>query len=144
MPDWTIRPARPEDAPALTECVASAYSEYASRIADLPPVTEGLSEDIRDHVVFVAEADGAILGGAVLVLADGAKLANLAVRPEAGGQGLGRALIAAVEDRARAAGVDALRLTTHAGMPETIAFYERLGWTEIGRRGNAVTMTRSL
>ncbi|MBW8481037.1 GNAT family N-acetyltransferase [Actinomadura parmotrematis] len=80
-----------------------------------------------DH--FVARAAGRTVGTARL-LADGeGVLGRLAVLPEARGTGLGAALVRAVEDRARARGLPALRL--HA-QTSARGFYERLGYAAFG------------
>jgi len=145
MPDWILRPATPHDADALADCIRSAYAVYDGRIDDLPDVAGGIADDIRDHRVWVADASGRILGGAVLVLAERyAQLANIAVHPNAGGKGIGKGLIAAIEAQARAAGAGDLRLATHVGIPENVALYQRLGWRETGRAGNKVLMSKPL
>jgi GNAT superfamily N-acetyltransferase len=131
-----IRAAEERDAAAVTSCVAEAYAPF--RALDLPPVTEGIAEDIRDHHVWVAVHDGAIAGGVVLVMADTVHIANLAVLPARGGLGIGRALIEQATDAAWAAGHDHVTLATHAGMTGTQAFYRRLGWQETGREGQKV------
>ena len=133
-----IRPATADDAPGLTACIDAAYAPYVAMGLDLPPVSEGIAADIRDHHVWVAKQSDQIVGGVVLVLGDAAHLANLAVHPDAGGQGLGQALIATATNAARAAGYDRLYLATHHKMTGTQAFYRRLGWAEAGRDGNKV------
>lgn len=83
-----------------------------------------------DH--FLAVDGGRAVGAARLVLGDGDRagvLGRLAVLPQARGTGLGAALVRAVEDRARALGLGAVRLhsQTHA-----CAFYRRLGYQAYG------------
>ncbi|MFG5383896.1 GNAT family N-acetyltransferase [Yoonia sp. R2-816] len=134
----TVRPATADDAHGLTACIDAAYAPYVAKGLDLPPVSEGIAGDIRDHHVWVATRGDRIVGGIVLVLDDTAHLANLAVHPDAGGQGLGQALIATATSAARAAGYDRLHLATHIEMTGTQGFYLRLGWVEAGRDGNKV------
>ena len=55
MEKWSIRRAEPRDATALSDCIDAAYSVYAPRIKDLPAVSEGISEEIENHLVWVAE-----------------------------------------------------------------------------------------
>lgn len=131
-----IRRATPADAEPLQAVVAAAYAPFAD--LDLPPVADGLAGDIRDHNVWVAEDAGDVQGGVVLVLGATAHLANLAVAPAAGGQGIGRALIDAATAAARAAGHASITLATHRAMDRTQAFYRRLGWAETGREGHKV------
>ena len=60
-----------------------------------------------------------------------ADVAKLQVHRRARGQGLGRALMEAIENRARTAGFTLLTLDTKLGdVAETL--YERSGWTRVG------------
>ena len=49
------------------------------------------------------------------------------------GLGVGRRLLADLEERARRHGVGAVRLDTHRNLTEAIALYRRTGYTEIPR-----------
>ncbi len=145
LADRMIRRAHPEDAAALTSCFKRAYAAYADRISDLPPVCDGIAEDISNYYVWVAERGGEIVGGLVLIVGPGqAKLANLGVVPSAAGQGLATALIEVAEDECRAWGVRDLELTTHAEMTATLRLYETLGWRRTGREGPKVFMKKRL
>ncbi len=55
------------------------------------------------------------------------------VDPVARGQALAPRMMAEIETRARALGFDRLRLDTNSALPEALALYEKLGWTEIDR-----------
>lgn len=145
MADWIIRRAEAEDATALADCIDAAYAVYASRIVDLPAVSEGIEAEIADNLVWVAVRNDQIVGGIVLILErDHGVLANIAVGPDARGSGLGRALIGCVEAEAQGLGLAKLRLKTHVAMPENVRLYEHLGWQETGRCGNTVTMEKRL
>ncbi len=133
-----IRPATADDAPGLKACIDAAYAPFVAKGLDLPPVSEGIAGDIRDHHVWVATRSDRIVGGVVLVLGDAAHLVNLAVHPDSGGQGLGQALIGTATDAVLAVGHDRLHLATHIEMTGTQDFYLRLGWVEAGRDGNKV------
>ncbi len=140
-----IRPATLVDADGLKAAVIAAYAPYAAQGIGLPPVAEGLADDIADHQVWVADDRGLILGGVVLVLRrGGAHIANLAVHPIGEGQGLGRKLIDTATTAARDAGCDRVALTTHRDMTGTQAFYARLGWMETGRNGDKITYALDL
>ncbi|MDJ0828100.1 MAG: GNAT family N-acetyltransferase [Rhodobacter sp.] len=137
MSSHTLRRANERDADALAACIDAAYSIYADRMVDLPAVSEGVEDAIRNHRVWVIEVDSEIVGGIVLVPnEDFLMLENIAVRPEVAGSGLGRALIARAEQDCRELGLNEIRLSTHTGMPENVAIYERLGWSagSIGER----------
>lgn len=141
----TIRPARAADAPALTACINAAYARYAESIPDLPDVSGGIAGDIAHAHVWVVEWEGHIVAGLVLIhTPPGAKLANVAVAPEAGGQGLGRALIAVAEQQARDLGCPWLDLTTHVNMPANLRLYDKLGWQVTSHTGNSVHMRKAL
>jgi GNAT superfamily N-acetyltransferase len=149
MTDWTIRRAQTGDADALARCIDAAYADYKARIPSLPDVSGGIGKDIADHNVWVAVADSRIVGGVVLLVVHGtdqstATLANVAVDPGMGGNGLGRALIATAESQARLAGATELRLTTHVAIPQNVELYKRLGWHETDRTGNKIRMTKAL
>lgn len=131
-----LRRATPDDVAGLTAVLTAAYAPFQP--LGLPPVTEGIGEDIRDHNVWVAEVDGQVRGGIVVVLGGHAHIANLAVHPDASGHGIGTALIDQAVAAAEAAGHANVRLATHAGMAATQAFYRRLGWEETGREGDKV------
>ena len=51
MTDFVIRPARPEDAPALTRAIVAAYAVHDGRGLTLPPVADGVPEAIADNGV---------------------------------------------------------------------------------------------
>ena len=140
-----IRTAKPEDTDPLSAVIAAAYAPFRATIPDLPAVEEGIAEDIRDNLVFVAEGDTGILGGLVLVLKpDFALLANVAVSPAASGQGIGKALIEKAEVECRQRGLGEIRLATHTAMPQNVRLYERLGWRVSETSGNKVLMSKAL
>ena len=137
-----VRRATIEDVARFTTVLEAAYAPFQA--LGLPPVTEGIAEDIRDHNVWVADIDGTVQGGIVLVLGRQAHIANLAVHPDAGGHGIGQALIAKASEAAAAAGHDIIHLATHAKMTTTQGFYRKLGWEEAGREGKKVYFQKQL
>ena len=145
MDELTIRRAEVNDADGLGRCLDAAYATYRERIADLPSMSENCAEEIAEHLVWVAEAGGKIVGGLVLIRDDGFMLlANVAVHPDLRGKGLGRRLLTLAETEARDRGFTELRLTTHAEMPENLELYARNGWLQTGRDGNKVRMRKAL
>lgn len=140
-----IRSATPSDVDGLKAAVIAAYAPFAEQGIGLPPVADGLDDDIKNNQVWVAEDRGIILGGVVLALKTGAAhIVNLAVHPIGEGQGLGRRLIDTATAAAQAAGYSQVVLTTHKDMSGTQAFYERLGWIETERQDDKVTFTLDL
>lgn len=66
----------------------------------------------------------------------GLEMKRLFVYPAARGTGLGRALVEAAIDHARAAGYQRLHLDTiETKMPSAVRLYRALGFVEAGRRG---------
>ena len=137
-----IRRASETDAEALTDCIIAAYAPY--RDLGIPAVEEGIIDDIMRHYVWVAEIDGALAGGVVVMLDGQAHIANLAVDPQAAGHGVGRALVARACAAAKAEGFTRIELATHRGMTGTLVFYRRLGWVLTGRDGNKVYLSKQL
>jgi acetyltransferase len=97
--------------------------------------------DDRDRVLLVAEEGDEIPGRAQLVFSGAthpaarAEVQRVGVAARARGSGLGRQLMAAVEDAARQAGITLLWLTTHDGT-DASAFYEAIGYTKMGTMPN--------
>ena len=79
--------------------------------------------------------EGAVMGYAVLwCILDQGELANIAVRPEDRGRGLGARLLEEVLAVCRARGVASLYLEVRASNEAAIALYERFGFRDVGRR----------
>jgi ribosomal protein S18 acetylase RimI-like enzyme len=131
-----IRPAQPTDADAVTACVRAAYAHYVPRIGREPaPMQADYPALIDAGVVWVAEEDRELVGVLVVRPQPPALLVeNVAVRPASQGRGLGRALMAFAEERARASGLQETVLYTNERMTENLRFYPALGYLETGRR----------
>ncbi len=141
MSGFSIRPALESDAVAATEVIRAAYAPWMARLDDLPDITAGVVEEIGTARVWVAADDTGILGYLSAGFAeDHVHIANIAVHPDAAGQGIATALIAHVTDAARSAGVAVMWLATHRAMSRNVRFYERRGWAVSGREGSKVMM----
>ena len=94
-----------------------------------------LSRTIRDGAALVAEDDGRAVGFVFCVLGDrGRKTAHVTdfyVRPEARGRGTGRALLGALIEPAREAGLDHVSLEVLLRNAEARRLYERLGFAPV-------------
>jgi len=134
--ETVLRPATEADVGAVTHCVTAAYEHYRARLGRMPaPMLQDYKEVIRRHEVFVALADQSVCGVVVLKCTEeGFLLDNVAVSPAAQGSGIGRMLLQLAEQRARAAGYDAIYLYTHEKMLENRALYARIGYEEFARR----------
>jgi ribosomal protein S18 acetylase RimI-like enzyme len=137
-----VREVRPEEFDLLGELTLSAYLELPGTSGD-----PGYIEELRDVaaraavvpvLVAVDDATGELLGGVTYVpgpgpfaeqeQADEAGFRMLAVDPAAQGRGVGRALVEACVERARAAGKRRIVLLTRPDMTTAHRLYERLGF----------------
>jgi phosphinothricin acetyltransferase len=83
---------------------------------------------------FVAEEAGAVLGTIALARKDGyGEVKSMFVDPAARGRGVGRALMAALEDHARAGGAHSLWAGVSAENPAGLGFHRAIGFAEIAR-----------
>ncbi len=140
-----VRMALPEDVAGVVACIDAAYAGYRAAGITLPPVSDGVDDEVRNNLVWVAVEDGQVAGVLIAVAGqDGWHLANLAVHPSFSGRGLARKLLARMEGAALQLGVRDLAFTTHVAMPDNVDIYSRLGWVETGREGNKVFMARRL
>ncbi|GJD62498.1 GNAT family N-acetyltransferase [Methylobacterium frigidaeris] len=129
----TMRPALRDDAAEISRVVLCALHESNAR--DYGPETiaqvargftpERVAAMTAERQVFVAMDSGRLVGTASR---DGAIVRAVFVAPDAQGEGIGRALMAAVERAAEAAGVAAL--TLQSSLTAT-GFYDRLGYRPV-------------
>ena len=140
-----IRDARQDEFAEIGDIRVTAYradgflpadSRYAPRLRELG--SDGIGP------VLVAADDDAILGtvmlqtwpngGELLRSPAEAEIRALAVRPEARGRGVGRALVTAVVERAASLGVTHLLLLTQPEMKVAHGIYEEAGFTRLPDR----------
>ena len=133
------------DAPALKRLLEAAYRGDSARrgwnheadILDGERVTdEELTALLSDpQVRMLAARDGERRVGSVAVTRKDATLAYLGmlcVEPDLQSSGLGRRLLDAAEDAARAEGIEAMEMTVIDGRDTLIAWYERRGYARTG------------
>ena len=115
-----IRPARVEDVDAMRELI----DRYAAEDRMLSRSRDFLLEHLRDFCV--AADGGGFLGCCALAVLtpELAEIRSLAVRPESGKKGIGKALVEACVDEARRLGLK--RVFALTLVPE---FFERCGFT---------------
>lgn len=130
-----IRPARPDEAAALTAIAHAAkrhwgYPEaWIARWRDALTITPAY---LRDHAVFVAAgAEGDHPRGfyALSTREATAVLEHLWIGPESMGRGLGRALLSHALETARVQGAARLEIDSD---PYAEAFYRRMGARRVG------------
>lgn len=133
-PGYLIREATAADAPALARVIRGAFEEYRGRLdppsgahAETAAMLEALLD--REYAFAAAAPDGTLLGCVFFdAKRDELYLHRLAVLPHARGQGIGAALVAAVERAACAAGRAWVTLGVRMALPENRRYYERLGY----------------
>ncbi|SIM71480.1 GNAT family N-acetyltransferase [Micromonospora cremea] len=140
-PTWVtiaVHPDQPDARLLLREYMTEMVVRYHGRPALPGEVDEALAEmpsdDLTDPtgVLLLAHRDGDLAGCAGLRWQpDWAELTRVFIRPAHRGTGGGGALLAAVEQQARAVGVDRIRLDTRNDLVEARALYARHGYVEI-------------
>ena len=142
-----IRLAEPGDRDVVACIAESAYAPYISRMDKKPaPMTEDYASRIKDKSLYVLESIEEAAGsrsmppaprvrGFLVLLpeSEAVLLDNVAVAPDAQGQGFGKMLMLFAEEKARAAGYDTIYLYTNEVMMENLKLYARLGYAETHR-----------
>jgi ribosomal protein S18 acetylase RimI-like enzyme len=136
-PEFAVRPARPEDAPALARLFAAVAAE-GDGIASEPPVdVAARSEQFARSADAsqVAEAAGAVIGHIhVDVGRFGSGDLGMLVDAAWRGRGVGTALLAAAIAWARERGLHKLCLEVFPTNAPALALYRRAGFVEEGLR----------
>lgn len=129
-----IRLAHADDAPGLGRIAHAAYEQFTAAIGRVPaPALQDFPRDIAAGRVWAIGSPP--LGFAVaFAKQDTWFLENVAIAPQAQGQGHGRALIAFVEAEGQRRGFGRIRLYTNAKMTSNLALYPMLGYTLTGRQ----------
>ncbi len=136
-----MREARAEDVEAIVRLhEADAIGGHGDRWGETHrPAYEAAFEAIAasaQNALYVAEEAGAVVGTFQLTLIPGltgrgvlrAKLEAVQVRADRRSAGIGAALVADAEARARQAGAVAMELTSNKTRADAHRFYERLGF----------------
>ncbi len=139
MSDVTIRPIAPDDAGEVMTLQRAAFVQEAQIYGsvDMPALTQTLEAVVAELV----NNDGCVahigprMVGAVRARRDGALLliGRIAIAPDVQGEGVGSALLAAVEQRGREQGCTEAELFTGSLSEANLRLYEREGYTETER-----------
>lgn len=129
-----IRKASAVDVPVIKTCAQNAFAVYIERIGREPaPMVADFAAQVSNGIVFVLGDEAEIFGYvAFYPRNDHIYIENLAVHPQYQGCGIGRQLLAFVEDRARRSGFAAVELCTNQKMYENLKLYPALGYIETG------------
>jgi DNA-binding MarR family transcriptional regulator/GNAT superfamily N-acetyltransferase len=132
-----VRPTDPGD-PDARACLVAYFAELARRFdggfdpdRSLPAADEDLVPPAG--VLLLARLHAQPVGCAALKLhgAEPAEVKRMWVADSVRGLGVGRRLLGAVEEHARASGVRTLRLETNRTLGEAIALYRSAGFREV-------------
>ncbi|MFM7347844.1 MAG: GNAT family N-acetyltransferase [Tagaea sp.] len=124
------------DSPDARACLDAYFAELAARFeGGFDPGTKGYSDPKDAGEFFVARIGGkAIACGAVKRIDAGtAEIKRMWVSPEARGQGVAKALLAALEAEAAKRGAVRIVLDTNKALLEAHALYRKAGYREIAR-----------
>jgi len=136
-----VRPARPDDWPAVAGLLVELGRGVAAGTADDPTHRMQFAGHLRrlDSVTLVAERDGDVVGVVDMEyhqrLGDHrpqARVNDLVVAEPARGSGAGRLLMERAEELARKRGCFRMTLVTASWRRSTLAFYGRQGWSDYG------------
>ena len=130
----TIRQAKKTDAPRVAEL--SAMLGYPVDRETMQRRLERLGGG-REHVVFVAEISGEIVGWIhgveheFLVAGRIGEICGLVVVEGQRTSGVGRRLVEAIEQWARGRGLDQVSVRSNVARTESHPFYEKVGYTRL-------------
>lgn len=137
--DISIRPVTVADAGQVLTVQRAAFVTEALIYddPDMGPLTQTLDEvahELRDNLGCVAQIGDRVVGAARAVASGELLLVGrIAIAPDQQGEGLGSALLDAVESRGRDAGCRTAELFTGSLSAQNIELYERLGYRESER-----------
>lgn len=130
------------DAQAIADIINPVIRETAISFNSKPKTLQDVAAEVEQtmangHGFLVAEAEGAVLGFASYKQFRAgpgyARTAehSIALAADARGRGVGRALMQALEDHARAAGMHSMIAGVSGENPGGVAFHDRLGYAQV-------------
>ncbi|MCB1337359.1 MAG: GNAT family N-acetyltransferase [Maritimibacter sp.] len=133
------RDGRRGDVAAVVAMLADDALGRGREAADLVAYEAGfdaMTAEAGNHLIVGEDADGAVvacyqitfISGLSLAAARRAQIEGVRVRADRRGQGIGAALIADAEARARAVGCSLVQLTSNAARADARRFYEAQGF----------------
>ena len=140
MGDLEIRPAVPDDVPAIVAMLADdplgAQRESPDDLSPYLTALERLSDDPNQHLV-VAVREGRVVGTLQLTIIPGLSrkgatrsiIEGVRIHADERGSGLGTRFIEWAIDRSRSEGCQLVQLTSDVSRTDARRFYERLGFT---------------
>ena len=145
-----LREAKASDVSAIRELARAAYAKWIPVIGREPkPMGADYEAAVHEHRFDLLHCDGRLAALVETIMhPDHLLIENLAVLPACQGLGLGRRLMAHVENLAATLGFAEVRLYTNKLFAKNIAFYAGLGYRvfreEEFRGGIAVHMSKAI
>lgn len=130
----TVRKARQDDAEYLTVVGLRAWRKAMSSVGEAADMAANARDAFARFTedgwitITIVEKSGMIAGWAAREDMDEV-ISDFWIDPDYEGQGLGTALLAALEDEMRAQGFSLARLQTHAMNGDALNFFEKKGYT---------------
>ncbi|WP_055610625.1 GNAT family N-acetyltransferase [Streptomyces phaeochromogenes] len=140
MGDLEIRPAVPDDVPAIVAMLADdplgAQRESPDDLSPYLAALERLRKDPNQHLV-VAVREGRVVGTLQLTIIPGLSrkgatrsiIEGVRIHADERGSGLGTRFIEWAIDRSRSEGCQLVQLTSDVSRTDARRFYERIGFT---------------
>jgi GNAT superfamily N-acetyltransferase len=128
--------AEPPDSPDARACVAAYFAELDRRFeGGFDPGTKGYTDPKDAGAFYLARRDGKPIACGALkrVDSDTVEIKRMWVAPEARGQGVAKALLAALEGEAARLGAQRIVLDTNKALLEAHALYRKAGYRETTR-----------
>ncbi len=125
-----IRPARAEDADALTSLERDGFGSDAWSLAQVQSELAGATR----RVLVAESSDGVIGYGAIAIAGDVADLTRIVVAASHRRSGIASELLATLHEAARGAGARRILLEVAETNVDALAFYGARGYVEISRR----------
>jgi GNAT superfamily N-acetyltransferase len=121
--DFAVQPADDGEFKRYLQGILNEHHQTAYPLMEVP--------ETRRFMVRATDEQGAVVGGALLWAYWGwLDVGLVALQKECRGRGLGRRLMAAIEEKARQEGCHRLRVETFGS---ELGFYQRMGYRIVGR-----------
>ncbi|MGA8491217.1 MAG: GNAT family N-acetyltransferase [Terriglobales bacterium] len=146
-PEIEIRPARPEDASAILQCLAAAFEPYRAEyspagFADTVLSHETVHLRLQRMDMLVATAADEVVGTISGTFHGGeGHLRGMAVLREWRGRGVAAKLLAAIENHLARRGCKRITLDTTLPLKAAMRFYEKNGYQRSGKIADFFGMT---
>jgi ribosomal protein S18 acetylase RimI-like enzyme len=127
-----IKEAKKDEIELVYQTMKMAFSEYLGK---LNPPSGALSETTQEILYVIDQGGGAVLAWNGLIAAGSARykydhdfiyIGRVSVIPEFRGRGIGKLMLAYIEDIARARGIYESRVEVRLSIPENIQMIKKL------------------